>query len=40
MMDVKREVLDAEGIPTQTFALEDKRPNLVARLKGNGSRPR
>lgn len=31
-----RRVLEAEGIPTQTFALDPKRPNLVARLKGNG----
>lgn len=36
-VDYLREVLEAEGIPTQTFALEEKRPNLVARLKGNGS---
>src|SRR5262245_14750734 len=31
-----KKVLEAEGIPTQTFALEPERPNLVARLKGSG----
>lgn len=31
-------VLDAEGIPSETFALDANRPNLVARLKGNGSK--
>src|SRR5438132_12164225 len=33
-----KKVLEAEGIPTQTFALDSNRANLVARLKGNGSR--
>jgi acetylornithine deacetylase/succinyl-diaminopimelate desuccinylase-like protein len=33
-----KQVLDKEGIATQVFALEANRPNLVARLKGNGSR--
>src|SRR3954469_13237211 len=33
-----RKVLEAEGIPTQTFALDPARANLVARLKGNGSK--
>ncbi len=33
-----KQVLEAEGIPTETFALEPHRPNLVARLKGNGRR--
>ena len=32
-----KEVLEAEGIPTKTFALEPSRANLVARLKGNGT---
>lgn len=32
------EVLQKAGIPTETFALEPRRPNVVARLKGNGSR--
>src|SRR5262245_7047614 len=33
-----KKVLEGEGIPTQTFALNPARANLVARLKGNGSR--
>lgn len=33
-----KKVLEAEGIPTKTFALDPNRPNLVARLKGNGSK--
>ncbi len=33
-----KRALEAEGIPTETFALDPKRPNLVARLKGNGSK--
>jgi acetylornithine deacetylase/succinyl-diaminopimelate desuccinylase-like protein len=33
-----RKVLDAEGIPSKTFALDPNRANLVARLKGNGSK--
>jgi acetylornithine deacetylase/succinyl-diaminopimelate desuccinylase-like protein len=31
-------VLEAEGIPSKTFALDATRANLVARLKGNGSK--
>jgi acetylornithine deacetylase/succinyl-diaminopimelate desuccinylase-like protein len=31
-----RQVLDAEGIPYQVFAKDPQRPNLVARIKGNG----
>lgn len=31
-------VLDREGIPNQVFALEPDRANLVARVKGNGSK--
>ena len=31
-------VLEAEGIPTKTFALDPMRSNLVARIKGNGSK--
>ena len=31
-------VFDREGIPYQVFALEPNRANLVARLKGNGTR--
>src|ERR1700676_386259 len=33
-----KKVLEAEGIPTKTFALDPNRPSLVARLKGNGSK--
>jgi len=33
-----RRVLEAEGIPTQTFAQDPARANLVARIKGNGSK--
>jgi acetylornithine deacetylase/succinyl-diaminopimelate desuccinylase-like protein len=33
-----RQVLEGEGIPTKTFALDPARANLVARLKGNGSK--
>lgn len=33
-----KRVLDAEGIATQVFALDPNRANLVARIKGNGSK--
>jgi acetylornithine deacetylase/succinyl-diaminopimelate desuccinylase-like protein len=33
-----QQVLEKDGIPVQTFALEAHRPNVVARLKGNGSK--
>jgi acetylornithine deacetylase/succinyl-diaminopimelate desuccinylase-like protein len=33
-----KQVLDKEGIPNQVFAADPKRPNLVARLKGNGKK--
>jgi acetylornithine deacetylase/succinyl-diaminopimelate desuccinylase-like protein len=36
--DYIKQVLDKEGIATQVFALEPNRPNVVARLKGNGSK--
>jgi acetylornithine deacetylase/succinyl-diaminopimelate desuccinylase-like protein len=36
--DYIKQVLDKEGIPTQVLALEANRPNVVARLKGNGSK--
>jgi len=32
------QVLEREGIPVQVFALEANRPNVVARLTGNGSK--
>jgi acetylornithine deacetylase/succinyl-diaminopimelate desuccinylase-like protein len=31
-----KQVLDKEGIPAQVLALDPNRPNVVARLKGNG----
>lgn len=34
--DYLKRVLEAEGIPVKTFALEENRPNLVARLAGSG----
>jgi acetylornithine deacetylase/succinyl-diaminopimelate desuccinylase-like protein len=37
-VDYLKKILEAEGIPTQTFALDPNRANLVARLKGNGSK--
>jgi acetylornithine deacetylase/succinyl-diaminopimelate desuccinylase-like protein len=33
-----KRVLEAEGIPVKVFAQNPKRPNLVARIKGNGSK--
>ncbi len=38
VVDYLRQVLEADSIPTQTFALDPARANLVARLKGNGSK--
>ena len=35
--DYVAQVLESEGIPVQVFALEAHRPNVVARLTGNGS---
>jgi acetylornithine deacetylase/succinyl-diaminopimelate desuccinylase-like protein len=35
-VDYLKQTLDTEGIGTEVFALEPNRPNLVARLKGNG----
>jgi acetylornithine deacetylase/succinyl-diaminopimelate desuccinylase-like protein len=34
--DYLKQVLEKEGIPTKVFGLEEHRPNVVARLKGNG----
>ena len=34
--DYLKKVLEADGIPVQVFTKADKRPNLVARLKGSG----
>jgi len=36
VVEYLKSVLKAEGIEFQEFALEPNRPNLVARLKGNG----
>ncbi len=33
-----KKLLEAEGIPVQVFAMDPNRANLVARLKGNGSK--
>jgi len=33
-----KKVLEADGIPVQVFAKDPKRPNLVARIKGNGTK--
>ncbi len=38
VVEYLKSVLDKEGIPSQIWALDPDRPNLVARLKGNGSR--
>jgi acetylornithine deacetylase/succinyl-diaminopimelate desuccinylase-like protein len=37
-VDYIRQVLEGDGIPSQTFALNPARANLVARIKGNGSK--
>jgi acetylornithine deacetylase/succinyl-diaminopimelate desuccinylase-like protein len=36
-VDYLKQILDKEGIATRVYSLEPNRPNLVARLKGNGS---
>jgi acetylornithine deacetylase/succinyl-diaminopimelate desuccinylase-like protein len=36
VVDYLKQVLEAEGIAVQTFAMEAHRPNLVARIKGSG----
>ena len=35
-VDYLKRVFEAEGIPSQVFALDQNRPNIVARLKGSG----
>ncbi|MEO5922638.1 MAG: M20/M25/M40 family metallo-hydrolase [Bryobacteraceae bacterium] len=37
-VDYLRKVLESEGIETKTFALDPARANIVARLKGNGTK--
>ena len=36
--DFLKRVLEADGIAVQVFAKDPKRPNIVARIKGNGSK--
>jgi acetylornithine deacetylase/succinyl-diaminopimelate desuccinylase-like protein len=36
--DYLKHALEAEGIPVEIVALEPNRPNVIARLKGNGSK--
>ena len=36
--DYLKQVLEKDGIPVQVFALEPNRPNIVARIKGNGKK--
>src|SRR6266700_8420918 len=38
VVEYLKRVLDGEGIPSKTFAKDPNRANLVARLKGNGSK--
>src|SRR4051812_44225553 len=38
VVEYLKSVLDREGIPSQVFTLDAGRSNLVARLKGNGSK--
>ena len=39
VVDYLKQVLEAEGIPVQIFAIKDaNRPNLVARIKGSGKK--
>jgi acetylornithine deacetylase/succinyl-diaminopimelate desuccinylase-like protein len=37
-VDYIRQALEGDGIPSRTFALDPARANLVARIKGNGSK--
>src|SRR2546425_1562975 len=37
--DYLKQVLEKEGISVQIFASEPSRPNLVARIRGNGRKP-
>lgn len=37
-VDYLRKILEAEGIETKTFAIDPNRPNLVARIRGNGTK--
>jgi acetylornithine deacetylase/succinyl-diaminopimelate desuccinylase-like protein len=37
-VDYLKQIFDAEGIPSQVFALDPNRSNIVARLTGNGTK--
>jgi len=37
-VDYLKQVLDQAGVPNQVFALDENRPNIVARLKGSGKK--
>ncbi len=37
-VEYMKKLIEAEGIPVQVFAMDPNRANLVARLKGNGSK--
>ncbi len=37
-VDYLKSVLEAEGIETQIFSIDSNRPNLVARIRGNGTK--
>ena len=38
VVDYLKRVFESEGIPAKTFALDSARANLVARIRGNGSK--
>ncbi len=38
VVEYLKSVLDKEGISTKVFSNDPKRPNLVARIKGNGNK--
>ena len=38
VVDYLKRVFESEGIPVKTFALDSARANLVARIRGNGSK--
>ena len=37
-IDYVRDILEAEGIETRTYAREEERPNLLAVIKGEGGK--
>src|SRR5205085_11501582 len=38
VVEYLKQIFDQEGIPSEVFASDPKRSNIVARLKGNGSK--